>query len=325
MMVRPINEVVGAFPGLGFGCAYLTGGFEERRNIRIVNCAIDAGFRHFDTAPLYGIGTSEDVLGKALVGRRGEVTISTKLGRPRPVLTLKTQLVRYLASPIRKLASGYIRKHEASKAAGSVSRGRFDVPFLESSLRESLKRLRTDYVDLLLLHEVADSDITDELLRFLERCRTEGMCRSFGPASTYEKLRGIEARHGKGGFDVVQYSWSALDYSKSTVFDSSAHITHRALARAYAPLKSWLDTSSGVMARLSERVGLDLRIPQNLSYALICAALHNNPTGLVLVSSRRIDRVVENARAIHEGNAAQIGSSFMEALLHEKDVPQAVG
>lgn len=324
-MVQPIREVTGAAPGLGFGCAYLTGGLEERRNIKIVNCAIDAGFRHFDTAPLYGIGTSEDVLGKALAGRRSDVTIATKLGRPRPSLTLKTQLIRYFASPIRKLASGYIRKLESNRAAGTVSKGRFDVPFLEGSLRESLKRLRTDYIDMLLLHEVSEADITDELLLFLERCKKEGVCRSYGVASTYEKICGIEERYGKVKFDVVQYSWSALDHSYRFPFDASAHITHRALARAYSPIKSWLDASPRVADRLSERVGLDFRSPDSLSYALVCAAIYRNPMGLVLISSRRTERIVENARAIHDGKAVEVGAAFMAALLSEQSLPRATG
>ena len=65
---------------LGFGCGRLKGGHEKANALRLVHAALDMGLRHFDTAPPYGLGMSEAVLGEALKGRQEDVTVVTKAG-----------------------------------------------------------------------------------------------------------------------------------------------------------------------------------------------------------------------------------------------------
>lgn len=322
---RLISDVLHSSSPLGFGCAYLTGGFEEKRNIRLVHDVLDCGLSHFDVAPLYGVGTAEDVLGKALLGRRSNVTIATKIGRPRPSLTYKTQALRLLASPLRKFASNFLRKREVSAIKGVVSKGNFDTAFVSDSLHESLRRLRTDYVDILFLHEVTASDITDELLTFLDKSKKDGLFASCGLATTHEKLEGIEGAHSNMPWDVVQYSWSALDLNQRRIFNESAHITHRALMRAYIPLLNWLKSSPGAMARLSNACSLDLSNPLNLSKALLGAAISNNREGVVLVSSRRADRIRDNANVLSCPLYIDAGAALVEALRNERDLPGILG
>jgi aryl-alcohol dehydrogenase-like predicted oxidoreductase len=62
-----------------FGCGRLTGGASEREALALVHQCLDAGLRIFDTAPSYGMGTAEGVVGKALKGRE-DCVIVTKLG-----------------------------------------------------------------------------------------------------------------------------------------------------------------------------------------------------------------------------------------------------
>src|SRR4051794_650140 len=68
---------------VGFGCARLFGGGEYKASSRLIEAALQAGIRHFDTAPSYGSGLSENVLGAVLAGVKG-VTIATKIGVSRP-------------------------------------------------------------------------------------------------------------------------------------------------------------------------------------------------------------------------------------------------
>lgn len=322
---RSISDVLHSSSPLGFGCAYLTGGLEEKRNVRLVHSVLDCGISHFDVAPLYGVGTAEDVLGRALVGRRGNVTIATKIGRPRPSLTYKTQALRLLASPLRKFASNFLRKREVSAVKGVVSKGNFDITFVRNSLHESLRRLRTDYVDILFLHEVTASDITDELLTFLDKSKKNGLFVSCGLATTHEKLEEIGSARSDMPCDVVQYSWSALDLNQRRIFNQSAHITHRALMRAYMPLLEWLRSSPDAMARLSNMSSLDLSNPSNLSKALLGAAISNNREGMVLVSSRRADRIRENASVLGGTLYVDAGAALVEALRNERDLPSILG
>jgi aryl-alcohol dehydrogenase-like predicted oxidoreductase len=113
----------------------------------IVHKSFDAGCNFFDTAPGYGGGRSEEILGKALVGKRDQVVICTK--------------------------AGY-----------SVDgRTDFSTPAIRPILETSLRRLQTDYVDILLLHnparELMDGRVADQYDE-LERLKQAGKIREYG-------------------------------------------------------------------------------------------------------------------------------------------------
>lgn len=74
--IRIPRVVFGAWAIGGWGW----GGADDAASIRAIHASIDAGANAFDTAPVYGFGRSEDVLGRAIRGRRGEVLVFTKLG-----------------------------------------------------------------------------------------------------------------------------------------------------------------------------------------------------------------------------------------------------
>ena len=69
---------------VGFGCARIYGGSELRRSARLIEAALSAGIRHFDTAPSYGNGQSEEILGQVLSGMK-DVTVTTKIGIERKI------------------------------------------------------------------------------------------------------------------------------------------------------------------------------------------------------------------------------------------------
>src|SRR5207248_1505143 len=134
----------------GFGLGRLHHIFSRRMRERIVLGAMDAGFRHFDLAPAYGDGLVERELGRILGLRRAQVHIATKFGIPfRPIGALPMPAYFFL------------------RAAGKAMRTSFGARYGERdfrpqtlirSLDASLRRLRTDYVDLLLVHEPLSLD-----------------------------------------------------------------------------------------------------------------------------------------------------------------------
>ena len=81
---------------IGFGCQRIYAGSEARRSARLIEAALSAGIRHFDTAPMYGDGQSEDVLGQVLRGV-ADITLTTKVGipRPNPEILRRTTMVGY--------------------------------------------------------------------------------------------------------------------------------------------------------------------------------------------------------------------------------------
>jgi aryl-alcohol dehydrogenase-like predicted oxidoreductase len=300
----------------------LTGGWESRRSVRMIRVALDSGFRHFDVAPPYGIGTAEDVLGLALSGHRAQVTVASKVGRPRPILSTQTQLLRLLATPIRRLAAGKLRKRERSVPPASTPPDvQLTLPIVKQSLAESLRRLRTDYLDLLLLHEAKLTDLTDELLCHLDKVRQAGVARAIGIASAHENVRDIANVHGNF-FDALQYSWSPLDSRGLLACPVDFHITHRALMRAFEPLREWLDADASVARRLSSAIDVDLTESRVLSNVLLGAAMAQNPGGIVLVGTRREDRVVQNAEAMRDPVWVERGTAFLVAMSREPSLPR---
>lgn len=195
-----MNRVVLA-PGvvctrLGFGCAPILGSVDAATADRAIGVALDEGIGHFDTAPSYGYGEGEAFLGRRLVRHRDRVTIATKFGiRARPLATL--------ARPIKGLVRQMLKSRTSRRDPGgpaprvranrvsSLLHERVELtgPAMRASLERSLRALRTDYVDILLLHEPdrgvsGGTDLRETACRMLE----EGKIRAFGVATPFDRL-----------------------------------------------------------------------------------------------------------------------------------------
>ena len=151
---------------IGFGTASLGRSVPARERLRVIETAYECGLRHFDTAPLYGSGSAEQALGR--FGHRDELTIATKVGiRPARVPRL-------------------------TKPRG----GLFAPADVRKSLAGSLRRLRTSYVDILLLHEVTPDAIGDALLETLDAIVRAGDARRVGIATSLPSSERILAAAG---------------------------------------------------------------------------------------------------------------------------------
>lgn len=156
-----------ALSRLGFGVTGPHAGLGASRaaTTGLIHQAIDLGVTLFDTGPAYGKGEGEYRLGVALGNRRHDAAfIATKAG----------------------IHAGGHRDF----SAGAV----------EMSLRDSLKRLRRDHIDLLLLHGPAPEEMTDKLIRRLEAFKARGMIGHIGVCGRGAELdRAIEL----GVFDAL--------------------------------------------------------------------------------------------------------------------------
>jgi aryl-alcohol dehydrogenase-like predicted oxidoreductase len=158
---------------LGFGGSEI--GYERasaRTVARLLGGALDAGLNVIDTAECYD--DSEALIGAALGARRGEVYLLTKCGHPR----------------------GY-------------GRGDWRPASLLSSIERSLKRLRTDRLDLIQLHSCELTDLRrGDAIAALERARERGLTRYIGYSGDGEAARyAVEC----GRFDTLQTSVSIAD------------------------------------------------------------------------------------------------------------------
>lgn len=153
MKKRPFGNTGMNVSEIGLGAWQLANpdwGIDDKAEaLKIVQKSFEAGCTFFDTAPGYGGGRSEELLGEGLKSVRKDVIICTKF-------------------------SYYNEKHESEWKAKNVR------PVLEGSF----KRLRTDYVDILLLHnpprELMDGNVSAELYAEMEKLKDEGKIRAFG-------------------------------------------------------------------------------------------------------------------------------------------------
>lgn len=172
---------------LGLGCAAMMGSAGRKESLAALSGALDAGINFFDTARSYGYGQSEGLLGEFFAGRRDKVVLCTKFGIL-PAPRDWKQRVKPLVRGVLKLFPG-LRGAARRQAGQMVSENQFSVPVLRASLETSLRELRTDYVDILLMHAAPVSVLVQEdLLGELERFVREGKVRVAGISGELETI-----------------------------------------------------------------------------------------------------------------------------------------
>jgi len=176
----PMVELPSGRPtsAIGFGGAVLGGGLDRRKSLKLIDAALDAGIRHFDVAPAYGLGLAEDILGEALAPHRDIVSIATKVGIGRPSGSHLRNLVRGLARPMKTLMPRAWVRVASNVRYGA--RGDFAPEHVVLELEESLRRLRTSQVDLYLMHQIRPADMTVALRDTLISLQEQGRVGAFG-------------------------------------------------------------------------------------------------------------------------------------------------
>lgn len=178
MQYRPLGRSGIRVSAIGFGAWQLNnplwGGPDEAASLRLVQAALDGGCNFFDTAPGYGDGASERLLGQALQGRRDAAVVCTKFGH------------------------------------GAGAEPDFSAAGLRPALESSLRRLRTDRVDVLLLHnppaELLDGARAADLYAELEALKAEGKLRLFGASVDWAEELGMLSRTTPSGAAEVLFN-----------------------------------------------------------------------------------------------------------------------
>ncbi|MFJ6327007.1 MULTISPECIES: aldo/keto reductase [unclassified Rhizobium] len=190
-LTREIGKsgVVASAVGLGTWAigGWMWGGTDETESISAIHASLDAGVTLIDTAPAYGLGRSEEIVGKALAGRRDKAVIATKCG-----LVWHTDKGRHFFDQDGKPVHRYLGRDAISH-----------------EVEESLRRLGTDYIDLYITHWQDPTTPIEETVRALEDLKASGKIRAIG-ASNVSALE-LEAYIAADGLDAIQERFSMID------------------------------------------------------------------------------------------------------------------
>src|SRR6202046_620173 len=247
MEYRPLGRTGVSVSQLCIG-AMMFGAFgnpDHDDSVRIIHRALDAGINFIDTADAYSRGESEEIVGKALAGgRRDNVVLATKVGLP---------------------------FDEDPNHRGTSRR------WITEAVEGSLRRLRTDWIDLYQIHRLDPTTDIDETLGALSDLVHAGKIRAFG-ASTVSASEIVEAqwtaeRRGRERFRTEQPPYSLL--TRAIEYDVLPTCLRYGMGvLAYSPLASgWLSgnyrkgqeiSGPGSAARLQRWPGrFDASNPEN--------------------------------------------------------------
>ncbi len=252
---------------------------DEALGVRLLRQAYELGINFFDTADVYGNGRGETMLAQALEGvPRDRVVIATKFGYD------------------------FYQYGDRRQGHGELPQD-FSPAFMRRALEESLRRLRTDYVDLYQLHNPRLGAIeNDELFAALEELRRQGKIRhigvALGPDIGWEE-EGMAAMQ-KRGVESLQIIYSILEQQPARRFFP--------VARA---------TGTGLLARVPHASGLlDGSYRPGMTFPLGDHRAHRKREWLER-SLRRVERI----SFIHgEGTGRTIAQAAIQFCLSEPSV-----
>jgi len=198
MEYRTLGKTDLKLPVISFGAwaagGWMWGGADDKESIRAMERALDEGVNCIDTAPVYGMGRSEKVVGKAIAGKRDQFIVATKCG-------LRWDLAegeRFFDSTDNNGEACTIYKNLRPHS-------------IEYECEASLNRLGTDYIDLYQCHWPDSTTSLDDTIGALIRLQEQGKIRHFGVSNF--SVTQTEKALRKGPVVSNQLKYNALERS----------------------------------------------------------------------------------------------------------------
>lgn len=273
---------------------------DDMESIKTIHAALDLGINFVDTAPVYGMGHSEEVVGKAIADRRNKVILSTKCG----LMFDRTE-------------GSYYFSRDGKDVYKNLSKGA-----IIDSVEQSLRRLNTDYIDILYTHWQAVEPFlvpVEETMEALMTLKKQGKIRAIGGSNMSSWH--IEEYIKYGELDIIQEKYSLIDKRvEKEILPCSTQ--HGVTFQAYSPLEQGLLTGKirkdFIPEPGSSREGKKWYKPENLpkivdgvdSWKNLCDKYNctygnlaiawvaaQNPLVNVLCGARKVEQITENAKA----------------------------
>ena len=258
-------------------------GMPEQEAIRLVHKALDLGVNFLDTAPNYGLGTSELRLGKALKGiDRSTLVINTKFGHT------------------------------------DTGKTNYNANYIRESLEGSLKRLQTDYVDSLIIHnpphEYLDGNRNDHY-EILERLKDEGKIKAYG--ASLDTCDEMTLFMETTGCEVIEAFFNILHQDAANAFELAKAIEVGIIVKI--PLDSgwlsgkynensvfddirsrWSEEDIKTRARLVDQLKRIIDPEMDLARAAIAFCLAYDAVATVIPGNTSIGQLENNVRSVEK-------------------------
>ncbi|MED3869351.1 aldo/keto reductase [Priestia megaterium] len=315
---------------LGFGTAPLGNMYRnipEEEAIATVDAAWESGIRYFDAAPLYGAGLAEMRLGEALSKRnRDEYVLSTKVGR---VISdeLEDTSLRDMGEKGGLFEFGRKNKIINDYSADATLR----------SIEQSLNRLKTDRLDFVYIHDVAQDFYGDEWVgqfesartgafRVLTRLREEGVIKGWGlGVNRVEPIEiMLELEEAKPEISLLAGRYTLLDHERALQRVMPEAVKHNMDIVVGGPYSSgvlaggthfeYQKASSDIMAKVEKIKAIADRHQISIKAAAVQFSLANPAVAAVIPGASRPERIAEDKAALN----TVIPAAFWEEMREQK-------
>lgn len=241
----------------------------------IMDEALDFGINYFDTADLYGKGQNEEIVGHSLGSKRQEIILATKVGNQ-----WETHSDQVTWNP--------------------------SAEYIKSQVHDSLRRLKTDYIDLYQLHGGMITDPADETIDAFESLKKEGIIREYGISSIRPNV--IKRFLKKSTIASIMMQYSLLDRRPEEFLDeigavgvsvvtrgtlAKGLLTSEALMRA-ENTDGYMDYSQSELVKVLKRL---LSVETNLNALALHAVLHHETVASVAAGASSPDQIRDTIAA----------------------------
>jgi methylglyoxal reductase len=287
---------------------------------RIIHCAVEHGMTTIDTAPLYGAGRCEEVVGRAIADRRSQVQVLTKCG-------LRWD-GDHGARRFEMLVDGGLHWVRTDSRPRSIVRG----------VEESLRRLQVEAIDLMQIHQLDVDSPVDAALCELEKARDAGKIREIGISNFPLREAQLAQRQLSAGLFSVQNEFSmvatghdrqvlAWCHQQGVRFLAYSPLAHGVLAGKYLerPLhqaeSDWGGhyTHPANLRKINtvlRQIALPIAVAHQATLSQVCLAWALAQPGVshVIAGATRESQVLENAAAGSMALARQEISRLTDAI-----------
>ena len=310
---------------VGLGCASLGGMYgdlPEEQAHEVVRRALSLGINVIDTAPLYGYGKSEIRIGRAVQGRnRSDFVLATKVGR---LLVPKEE--------------GGDTSQDANWGTESPLRPKFDFSYdaVMRSVEESLKRLQTDRIDILHIHD--PDNHYEQALRgaypALDKLRSQGVIRAVSAGMNQSEMLARFAREGDFDCFLLAGRYSILEQgamdelfpicAKKNIgimlggtYNSGILASNLSVGAKF----NYADAPADVLERARGLQTVAARHRVSLKAAALQFALAHPQVTCIIPGTRVPDRVNENLKLVDEPIPSEFWTELKRENLIRQDAP----